>query len=89
MENKRDAENIAEEQIKALEEKNQQELDENRNNYSQKMLEDAAKFQELQAKKEEETRNFEEIIADIIESHNQNVNGIIDQHRSLMEGQIA
>ena len=78
MENKRDAENIAEEQIKALEEKNQQELDENRNNYSQKMLEDAAKFQELQAKKEEETRNFEEIIADIIESHNQNVNGIID-----------
>ena len=70
MENKRDAENIAEEQIKNLEEKNQQELDENRNAYSQKMLEDAARFQELQAKKEEETRNFEEIIADIIESHN-------------------
>ena len=70
MENKRDAENIADEQIKALVEKNQQELDENRNAYSQKMLEDAARFQELQAKKEEETRNFEEIIADIIESHN-------------------
>ena len=51
------------------------------------MLEDAARFQELQAKKEEETRNFEEIIADVIESHNQNVNAIIDQHRSLMEGQ--
>jgi len=70
MENKRDAENIAEESIKNQEEKNQQELDENRNAYSQKMLEDAARFQELQAKKEEETRNFEEIIADIIESHN-------------------
>lgn len=53
------------------------------------MLEDAARFQELQAKKEEETRNFEEIIADVIESHNQNVNAIIDQHRSLMEGQVA
>lgn len=78
MENKRDAENIAEEQIRELEEKNQQELDENRNTYSQKMLEDAARFQELQAKKEEETRNFEEIIADVIESHNQNVNAIID-----------
>lgn len=34
MENKRDAENIAEESIKQLEEKNQQELDENRNAYS-------------------------------------------------------
>jgi len=43
----------------------------------------------LQAKKEEETRNFEEIIADVIETHNLNVNSIIDQHKSLMEGQIA
>lgn len=89
MENKRDAENIAEEQIKSMAEKHQLELDENRNNYSQKMLEDAARFQELQAKKEEETRNFEEIIADVIETHNLNVNSIMDQHRSLMEGQIA
>jgi hypothetical protein len=30
--------------MKALIEKNQQELDENRNAYSQKMLEDAARF---------------------------------------------
>jgi len=53
------------------------------------MLEDAAKFQELQAKKEEEARNFEETIADVIESHNVNVGQIMDKHRSLMEGQIA
>ncbi len=53
---------------------NQIELEENRNRYSQKMLEDAARFQELQAKKEEERKNFEEIIADVIETHNLNVN---------------
>lgn len=62
-------------------------MDENRNSYSQRMLNDAAKFQELQAKKEEETHNFEEVIADVIEAHNKNVNQIIDQHRSMMEGQ--
>jgi hypothetical protein len=33
-------------------------MEESRNQYSQKMLEDAAKFQELQAKKEEEARQF-------------------------------
>lgn len=53
------------------------------------MLEDAAKFQELQAKKDEEARNFEETIAEVIETHNQTVNKIMDKHRSLMEGQIA
>jgi hypothetical protein len=68
---------------------NQIELEENRNRYSQKMLEDAARFQELQAKKEEERKNFEEIIADVIETHNLNVNQIMDQHKSLMDQQIA
>ena len=53
------------------------------------MLEDAAKFQELTAKKDEEARNFDETIADVIETHNLNVNQIMDKHRSLMEGQIA
>lgn len=88
-ENKRDKENAFEERIKNLAEDNQRELEDNRNQYSQKMLEDAAKFQELQAKKEEEARNFEETIADVIESHNVNVGQIMDKHRSLMEGQIA
>lgn len=49
------------------------------------MLEDAAKFQELQAKKEEEARNFEETIADVIESHNQKVNAIMDKYHASME----
>lgn len=89
MENKRDKENAFEERIKNLAEEHLKELEDNRNQYSQKMLEDAAKFQELQAKKEEEARNFEETIADVIESHNVNVGQIMDKHRSLMEGQIA
>ncbi len=53
------------------------------------MLEDAAKFQELQAQKEEDARKFEETINDIINKHNRNVNQIMEQHRILMEGQIA
>lgn len=78
-----------EERIRNLAESHQIELEEYRNQYSQKMLEDAAKFQELQAKKDEEARNFEETIAEVIETHNQTVNKIMDKHRSLMEGQIA
>ena len=78
-----------EERIRNLSETHQVELEENRNQYSQKMLEDAARFQELQAKTEEEARNFEENIADVVETHNLNVNQIMDKHRSMMEGQIA
>jgi len=67
-------EHAFEERIKNLAEQHQIELEENRNQYSSKMLEDAARFQELQAKKEEEARNFEENIADVVETHNLNVN---------------
>ena len=42
------------------------------------MLEDAAKFQELQAQKEEDARKFEETINDIINKHNKNVNQIME-----------
>ena len=82
-------ENAFEEKIKQLAEQFQIELEEKRNEYSQKMLEDAAKFQELQAQKEEDARKFEETINDIINKHNKNVNQIMEQHRILMEGQIA
>ncbi len=44
MENKREMENAFEERIKQLAEQHQIELEEKRNEYSQKMLEDAAKF---------------------------------------------
>ena len=53
------------------------------------MLEDAAKFQELQAKKEEEARDFEETIADVIEAHNQKVNALMDKYHATMEAQTA
>jgi hypothetical protein len=42
------------------------------------MLEDAAKFQELQAQKEEDAHTFEEKINEIINEHNRNVNQIMD-----------
>jgi hypothetical protein len=44
MENKKDLEAVFEEKIKAQIDNQQIELEENRNTYSQKMLEDAAKF---------------------------------------------
>lgn len=53
------------------------------------MLEDAAKFQELQQKKEEEARQFEETIAEAIETHNQSINELMDRHHHMMEGQTA
>jgi hypothetical protein len=51
------------------------------------MLEDAAKFQELQQNKEEEARQFQETIAEAIESHNHAINELMDKHHTLMEGQ--
>jgi hypothetical protein len=62
LDQKREMEKSQEEKIKELAEKHQNELEENRNAYSQKMLEDAARFQELQAKKDEEEKNFKEHI---------------------------
>lgn len=53
------------------------------------MLEDAAAFQELQTKKDDERKTFEEIIADAIETHNMNVNNMMDKHKAHMDAQTA
>jgi len=53
------------------------------------MLEDAAKFQDLQTKKEEEARQFQETIAEAIETHNHTINDLMDKHHQMMEGQTA
>lgn len=55
-ENKRNIEAAYEQKIATLIEEFNHENEENRNTFSQKMLEDAAKYQELQQKKEEEAR---------------------------------
>ena len=78
-----------EEEIRTLDEAHKIELEENRNAYSTKMLEDAARFQDLQQKKEDERRTFEEIIADTIETHNMNVNMLMDKHKAAMDAQTA
>lgn len=74
MESKREMESYFDSKIRDIAEQHQTELEDSRNEYSRKMLDDAAKFQELQSKKEEEAKNFEETIADVIETHNLNVN---------------
>ena len=53
------------------------------------MLEDAASFQELQAQKEEDHRKFDDTLNQIANEHNRNITQIMEQHRILMEGQIA
>ena len=78
-----------EEEIRAVEEAQQVALEEARNAYSTKMLEDAAAFQELQTKKDDERKTFEEIIADAIETHNMNVNNMMDKHKAHMDAQTA
>jgi hypothetical protein len=53
------------------------------------MLEDAAKFQELQQQKDEDAKKFEETIKEIMAEHNKAVQTIQDKHKTTMEGQIA
>ena len=67
----------------------QSEIELAKNEYSHKMLEDAARFQDLTAKKEEEARQFQETIAEAIETHNQTINELMDKHHQMMEGQTA
>jgi hypothetical protein len=51
------------------------------------MLEDSARFQELQQKKEEAARRFNENIEDIINQHNIAVNQLVAEHNMHMEAQ--
>jgi len=89
LENKRELENSFEEQIRSMQQAFQSEIELAKNEYSHKMLEDAARFQDLTAKKEEEARQFQETIAEAIETHNQTINELMDRHHTMMEGQTA
>lgn len=56
-------------QIKQLEEQMQQELEHLRNEYSQRMLADAANYQQLLMQKEDEHRKFQKSQAALFEEH--------------------
>jgi len=49
------------------------------------MLEDAARFQQLQAQKEQERKNFEGALQKIMQEHEADINFEEEQHRKEME----
>jgi len=55
-------------------EENHQVLDAKRNEYSQRMLEDAARYQTLQEQQSQEARKFRDAQAAIYENHTVEVN---------------
>ena len=89
MDRKRQMQADKEEEIRNTGEAHQIELEENRQEYSARMLKDATNFQNLQKNKEDERTTFEEIIADTIETHNSNVNQLMDKHKLAMDAATA
>ena len=86
---KRETENMYEDKIKQMQEDFQITLEEKRNEYSQKMLEDSANFQDLTNKKDEEAQHFEERIGSLVQQHNTAMSKLEHDHRMQMDAQIA
>ena len=61
--------NSRENERRRLLDRQQEVIEERRNEYSAKMLEDAARFQQLQAQKEQERKNFEGALQKIMQEH--------------------
>ena len=74
-----------ENKTKELLDRQQQEVEDSRNYYAKKMLEDAARFQELQSKKDEENRNFQLALENVKAEHLKLVSIEEDRHRKEME----
>ena len=63
-----------EKEINDLGEKHKVELEEKKNQYSQRMLEDAARYQNLVDAHEDEQRRFHAVKMGLFESHTEQVN---------------
>ena len=74
-----------EKQIRALEEQNNEELEARRNEYSQKMLEDAARYQQLVDQQAEEASKFRAAQTSIFEEHTVQVNQKRREHQDFIE----
>ena len=60
--------------LKIQDEQNHQELEERRNEYSQRMLNDAAEYQRLQEQQQQEASKFRDAQKSIYENHTEQVN---------------
>ena len=77
--------NSRENERRRLLDRQQEVIEEKRNEYSAKMLEDAARFQQLQAQKEQERKNFEGALQKIMQEHEADMSFEQEQHRKEME----
>ena len=72
-------------ELKLQAEENQQELEARRNEYSQRMLEDAARYQTLQDQQQQEARKFRDAQAAIYEDHTAQVNKKQREHKETIQ----
>lgn len=82
--NKNEIEDQFEKQLKVQQEENHQELEARRNEYSQRMLEDAARYQTLQEQQQQEARKFRDAQAAIYEEHTEQVNKKQKDHQDAI-----
>ena len=68
-----------------MEEQNKEELDQRRNEYSQKMLEDAARYQELVDQQAQEASKFRAAQTSIFGEHTAQVNMKRRDHQELVK----
>ena len=85
MEHKREAEANNSNKRKELLDKQQIEMEKKRNEYSSKMLEDASLFQQLQARKDQGRKIFQDEMDMERRKHEQKVQTQEKQHQASME----
>ena len=73
-----------EKQIKDLAEKQNEEIEQKRSEYSQKMLDDATRYQELQKQKEEEQRHYHQSQETLLAQHKSTVNEQLKNHADFV-----
>ena len=81
---KKQMEEDFEKQIKDLAEKQNEEIEQKRSEYSQKMLDDATRYQELQKQKEEEQRHYHQSQETLLAQHKSTVNEQLKNHADFV-----
>jgi hypothetical protein len=73
-----------EKQIKDLAEKQSEEVEQKKSEYSQKMLDDATRYQELQKQKEEEQRHYRQSLQTLKDQHESAANDQLKNHNDFV-----
>lgn len=84
-ENKKEAQNNNENKRKDLLDRQQEEIETKRNEYSQRMLEDSGRFNQLQVTKEEERLMYQNTLDKTKREHLETIQGEQEAHRKEIE----